>query len=181
MSLNQHEVDASHRVGLLRADDSYAQENDAYWRARSRPKLQALDPAGEVKAKLSTPPPSMAVLALVTASVASSWVLTTELASAAQDSGFGSCVLLYASTSLLSLLGLVPEVRRARLVPLARSTPGNGGRGGFLASIGPAGFLVLLMGANLSFLAALTNDSPSTVRSSFIVRVCFAVFFGRQC
>jgi len=170
MSLNQHEVDASHRVALIRAEDPYAQENDAYWRARSRPKLQALDAAIEAKSKLSTPPPSMAVLALVSASVAGSWVLTTELASAAQDSGFGSCVLLYASTSLLSLLGLVPEVRKARLVALVRSNPGSGGSGGFLASIGPAGFLLLWMGANLSFLAALTIDSPSTV--SMCVFVC---------
>jgi|AntAceMinimDraft_1070359.scaffolds.fasta_scaffold169636_1 hypothetical protein len=161
MPLNQHEEDVSSpRATLLRAEEPRAQEQDAYWRARSRPKLQALDP-GEAATTTTPPAPSVAVLVVVSASVACSWVLTTELSSAAQAGGFGSCALLYASTSLLSVLEAVPAVRRTRLQqPAATTTPGGGG---LLANIGPAGFLVLWMGANLSFLAALTLDPPSTV------------------
>lgn len=167
MPLNQHEEEVlSPRAALLRANEPRAREQGAYWRARSRPKLQALD-SGEATAATATPPaPSVAVPAAVSASVACSWVLTTELSSAAQAGGFGSCVLLYASTSLLSLLEAVPAVRRARLQPAAATTPGGNG-GSPLATIGPAGFMVLWMGANLSFLAALTLDPP------WAVRVCY--------
>jgi len=127
---------------------------ETYWRSRSRPRV--------------TPPPAsipVHVKAGVTLSIALSWVLTTELAAAAQDAGFGGYTLLYVSTSMLSLFNCNAQVRWTVLEPR---------RGGQAAvSWAVPGFLVLWLACNLAFLLALTLDRPTTVTAVFSTNPAF--------
>jgi drug/metabolite transporter (DMT)-like permease len=105
------------------------------------------------------------VKAGVTLSIALSWVLTTELAAAAQDAGFGGYTLLYFSTSMLSLFRCNGSVRETRLEPR---------RGGQTAvSWATPGFLVLWLACNLAFMLALTMIRATTVTAVFSTNPAF--------
>ena len=129
-------------------------------RARSRPRLELPDDQS----------PSTWILLAVSSGIAISWVITTELASAAQDSGFGGLTLLYGSTSLLGLLNLSPTVRRTRL---------EARRGGWVAQdYSVPGFLFLWLACNLCFMQALRLIQAATVTAVFSTNPIFVYFLS---
>lgn len=128
--------------------------DEAYWRSRSRPRITAPTATIPIQVKAG-----------VTLSIALSWVLTTELAAAAQDAGFGGYTLLYFSTSMLSLFRCNGSVRKTRLEPR---------RGGQTAvSWATPGFLVLWLACNLAFMLALTMIRATTVTAVFSTNPAF--------